>query len=176
MKRGKVGRGKLVGLAVIAMVAIGIKTEAADWETDFDKASTNASKAGLYMLLDFSGSDWCGWCMKLDEEVFSKAGFKKFAKDNLILVMVDFPREKKQSKRLKEQNAELAKKYGIRGYPSVIILSPGGELVGRTGYQEGGDKKYIEHLKTMIDEHKKQSAAKKVEKQPPLNQKRGSEQ
>ena len=149
------------------MVAFGMKAEAAGWETDFAKASTNASKSGLYMLLDFSGSDWCGWCMKLDEEVFSKADFKKYAKTNLVCVLVDFPQQKNQSKKLKEQNAELAKQYDVQGYPSVIVLSPEGNLVGRTGYQEGGAKKYVEDLKKMIDEHKQKQPQKEAENQAP---------
>lgn len=157
-------RKVMVGLVAVMMAAFGMKAEAADWETDFAKASTNASKSGLYMLLDFSGSDWCGWCVKLDKEVFSKPEFKTFAKTNLVCVLVDFPRQKHQSKKLKEQNADLGKKYGIRGYPSVIILSPDGDLVGRTGYQEGGAKKYVEQLKEMIAEHKKQQPKKEPEK------------
>ena len=156
-------RKVMVGLVAVMMAAFGMKAEAADWETDFAKASTNASKSGLYMLLDFSGSDWCGWCVKLDKEVFSKPEFKTFAKTNLVCVLVDFPRQKHQSKKLKEQNADLGKKYGIRGYPSVIILSPDGDLVGRTGYQEGGAKKYVDQLKAMIAEHKKQQPKKEAE-------------
>lgn len=110
-------RKLLAGLRMMIMIAFVLKSEAADWETDFGKASTNASKSGTYMLLDFSGSDWCGWCMKLDKEVFSKPDFKSFAKTNLVCVLVDFPQQKRQSKKLKDQNAELAKKYGIRSYP-----------------------------------------------------------
>ena len=127
-------------LAVMIMGVCGVKAETTGWETDFAKASTNALKSGSYMLLDFSGSDWCGWCMKLDKEVFSKGEFKSFAKTNMVCVLVDFPREKHQNKKVKDQNAELAKKYGIKGYPTVIILSPRGDLVGRTGYQEGGEE------------------------------------
>ncbi|MDI6774424.1 MAG: thioredoxin family protein [Verrucomicrobiota bacterium] len=116
-------RSVLTVLAVMIMVAFGATADAADWETDFAKAATNASKSGMCMLLDFSGSDWCGWCIKLEEEVFSKKEFKEYAKKNLICVLVDFPRQKKLSKKLKDQNAALAKKYAIRGYPTVIILS-----------------------------------------------------
>jgi thioredoxin-related protein len=137
------------------MLMFGLRAGAAEWETSFASASTNASKAGLYMLLDFSGSDWCGWCVKLDKEVFSKPEFKAFAGKQLVCVLVDFPRQKKQSKKEKDQNAELAKKYGIRGFPTVILLSPEGDLVGRTGYQEGGAVKYVAHLKAMIDTYEK---------------------
>jgi len=160
-------RRMLVGLVVMSMVAFGIKSEAAsEWETDFSKASTNASKSELYMLLDFCGSDWCGWCIKLEKEVFSKPDFKKYAKQNLICVMVDFPRKKSQNKKLKEQNVELAKKYGVRGYPTVVILSPDGSLVGTTGYKEGGAQKYVDHLKEMIDAYKKQPGKETENKEP----------
>lgn len=162
-------KNMLKGLAIAIMIVLGVRTEAASWETDFAKASTNASRSGQYMLLDFSGSDWCGWCMKLDKEVFSHKEFNDFIKTNLVCVLVDFPRQKSQSKKLKDQNTKLAEEYGIKGYPSVIILSPEGDLVGRTGYQAGGAKKYVEHLKGIIDEYKKQHPKQEEEKKPAFN-------
>ena len=147
----------MVGAAVLALAGI---AEAKSWETDFAKASAEAKTSGKYMLLDFSGSDWCGWCKKLDEEVFSRAQFKKYAADNLECVLVDFPKQAPQSKKLKEQNKEMAAKYGIRGFPTVLILSPSGDLVGKTGYREGGSASYVEHLKEMIDKHKADNPAK----------------
>jgi protein disulfide-isomerase len=158
-------RRTLAGLVVAIGVAWGVQARAADWETDYVKASASASKSGQYMLLDFSGSDWCGWCIKLDAEVFSKAAFRKYAKESLVCILVDFPRKKAQNKKLKEQNAALAKKYEVRGYPTVVLLSPEGELVGTTGYQEGGPKKFVDSLKEMIaayeTQHPKSEAAKK---------------
>jgi len=142
-----------MGIAA-AVMALTVNVEAKDWETDFKKASATAKESGKYMLLDFTGSDWCGWCIKLDAEVFSKSSFKSYARGNLVRVMLDFPRSKRMSKKLKTQNAELASKFGVRGYPTVIILSPEGDLVGKTGYKEGGPKKYVEHLTAMIDKHK----------------------
>ena len=160
-------RKVLAGLVITIMVAFGLKATAADWEIDYAKAAATASKAGQYMLLDFSGSDWCGWCMKLDKEVFSKTDFKNYAKENLVRVLVDFPHGKPQSKKVKEQNAELAKKYDIEGYPTVIVLSPSGALVGRTGYQEGGAKQYVEHLQAMIDKYEKKHPKPVSEKKSP---------
>ena len=154
----------MAGLAAMVVFAFGARAQAADWETDFARASTNAGKSGLYMLLDFTGSDWCGWCMKLDEEVFSKGEFRKYAKENLICVTVDFPRQKRLSKKIKDQNADLAKKYGVNGYPTIIILSPEGDLVDKTGYQEGGAKKYVDSLKEMIAAYEKKHPKKEVKK------------
>jgi thioredoxin-related protein len=159
-------------LLVVLGLAVGLTgslcVSAGEWETDFAKASELAKKEGKHMLLDFSGSDWCGWCIKLDKEVFKKTEFKEYAKQNLVLVMLDFPHSKPQSKKLKEQNKELAQKYEIKGYPSVIILSPEGEMVGKTGYQPGGPEKYVEHLKTMIGKGKAagEAAPATTEKKP----------
>ena len=142
-----------MGIAGIIMM-MALNVEAKNWETDFQKASASAKESGKYLLLDFSGSDWCGWCIKLEKEVFKKSVFKKYAKDNLVCVLLDFPKNKKQSKKLKKQNAELAKTYGIRGYPTVIVLSPDGELVDKTGYKKGGPKVYVKHLIEIIAKHK----------------------
>ena len=144
-------------LMVLAAVAIGAGAYASEgWETDFAKASAKAKAEGKYMLIDFSGSDWCGWCVKLDKEVFSKGPFKDYAKDNLVLVLADFPRDKsKQSEKLQKQNAELAKKYNVGGFPTVFILSPDGKLVNKTGYQAGGPEPYVTYIKKVIAEAKK---------------------
>ncbi len=140
----------LLGCAAWVTVA----TAATGWEDDFAKALERAQKENKHVLVDFSGSDWCGWCMKLDEEVFSKKAFKDYAKDNLVLVLLDFPRRKELPKKTREQNEELLKKYGVRGFPTVLILSPKGEEIARTGYKPGGAEAYVEHLKKLIGEAK----------------------
>jgi len=124
------------------------------WVTDFEAASKQAKEEGKYMLLDFTGSDWCGWCIKLDKEVFSKSAFKDFAKENLIAVELDFPRRKEISDETKKQNEALAQKYGIRGFPTILILSPEGELVQKTGYRKGGADAYVKHIEEIIAKHK----------------------
>ncbi|MCF7837461.1 MAG: thioredoxin family protein [Candidatus Marinimicrobia bacterium] len=143
-------------VVVVGVLALPVMA-AKQWETDFEKAQAMAKASNRYLLLDFSGSDWCGWCIKLEEEVFSKKEFKKYADDHLVCVLIDFPRRKALKKNLQEQNEMLAKKFGIRGYPSVIILSPDGEKVGRTGYQAGGAENYVTHLKGIIDPHREQN-------------------
>ncbi|MCF6176593.1 MAG: thioredoxin family protein [Victivallaceae bacterium] len=121
------------------------------WETDFTKAKADAQKSKKIILANFSGSDWCGWCIKLDKEVFSKPEFKKFAKENLVLLMVDFPRnKKKQSKAVQKQNAKLAKKYNIKGFPTILLLDDNGKVLAQTGYQPGGAQAYIKHLKKLM--------------------------
>lgn len=120
------------------------------WMTDFEAAKAKAEAEEKPMLVDFTGSDWCGWCIKLDKEVFSKAAFKDYASENLILVEIDFPRGKQQSDEIKEQNQALAEKYGIRGFPTILVMDSDGKEVERTGYRRGGPEKYVEHLKGIL--------------------------
>ncbi len=144
-------------LMVLAAVAVGAGAYASEgWKTDFSKASAQAKAEGKYMLIDFSGSDWCGWCVKLDKEVFSQAAFKEYAKENLVLVLADFPRDKsKQSTALQKQNETLAEKYGVQGFPTVYILNPEGMPIDKTGYQAGGPEAYVDYIKKVIAEAQK---------------------
>ena len=119
---------------------------AAGWGDDYEKGLAQAKAEKKLVLLDFTGSDWCGWCIKLDKEVFSKKEFKDYAKDNLVLVEVDFPQTKKLAKKLKEQNDKLQAQYGIKGYPTIVVLNPDGKKVGELGYQEGGPTAFTAKL------------------------------
>lgn len=122
----------------------------ASWMTNYDAALQKAAAENKHVLVDFSGSDWCGWCIKLDKEVFSQDEFISYADENLILLLVDFPRSKEQSDEQKAANEALAKKYGIRGFPTVLILNPQGKVVEQTGYQAGGAGPYVEMIKNII--------------------------
>lgn len=139
-------------LMVVAAVAMSAGAFAsAGWETDFEKAKATAKEQGKHILIDFSGSDWCGWCIKLDKEVFQKQAFKDYAKENLVLVLADFPSDKsKQSAELIKQNEKLSKEFGVRGFPTVFVLGPDGSIVGKTGYQQGGPEAYVTHIKKII--------------------------
>lgn len=118
----------------------------AGWSDDYAKSMEKAKTESKLVLLDFTGSDWCGWCMKLDKEVFSQKAFKDYAKDNLVLVEVDFPQQKHLTKQVKEQNDKLAKEYGIEGYPTIVVLNAEGKKVGQLGYMEGGPDAFIAEL------------------------------
>jgi len=142
---------RLTSLLCLSLIAsLTLQAGGADWETNFEKAQERSKKENKPMLLDFTGSDWCGWCVKLNKEVFSKKEFTDFAKDKLVLVEIDFPSKKKLSKELRRQNDELQEKYNVKGYPTIILVSPEGKIIGQTGYKEGGPKKYIEHLEKML--------------------------
>lgn len=122
----------------------------AGWMTDFEAAQAKAAAEQKPLLLDFTGSDWCVWCIKLDKEVFSQTAFKDYAAEELVLVELDFPRAKEQSDELKAQNQALAEKYKIRGFPTILVLSPDGELIERTGYQPGGADAYVQHIQGIL--------------------------
>ena len=121
------------------------------WFTNFNDAKEKAIKEQKPMLIDFTGSDWCGWCIKLDEEVFSQVDFQEFASDSLVLVEIDFPKNKVQSEELKVQNKALAEKYSIREFPTILLLSPEAELIEKTGYQSGGAKAYVSHIQNILN-------------------------
>lgn len=141
---------KLATFVFALCLGLSVFASGKGWMTDMDAAMKLSAKTGKPILADFSGSDWCGWCVKLDREVFSKKAFKDFAKDNLILVLLDFPRSKPMSAKLKKQNAALAAKYGIRSYPTVLLLDSKGKVIVKTGYRRGGPQGYITFLKSKI--------------------------
>jgi thioredoxin-related protein len=120
------------------------------WETDFDLAKKRAKEENKAILIDFTGSDWCGWCIKLNKEVFSTPEFQEYAAKKLIMVELDYPRKKELPAKLKEQNEKLQEEYKIEGFPTVILLNSRGKEVARTGYQDGGPAKYIEHVKELL--------------------------
>lgn len=131
----------------------------AEWLTDLPTALNKAAAQHKFVLLDFTGSDWCGWCKKLKGEVFDQPEFIAFANDNLVLVEVDFPRQKQLSAAQKEANDALAQTYKIQGYPTVILLDSASKQVGETGYKAGGPKVYIEHLEGILGlKHSEHSA------------------
>jgi thioredoxin-related protein len=116
------------------------------WMTDHAKALEKAKVENKPVVMDFTGSDWCGWCIKLDKEVFNTPAFKSYAEKNLVLLKLDFPRRKALPPALKKQNEELASKHGIRGYPTIIVLNPEGNPIGQLGYRPGGPQAWIAEL------------------------------
>ena len=99
------------------------------WLTSVPDAQAQAKKESKLVFLDFTGSDWCSWCKKLDDEVFSKKEFSDYAKLNLVLVQVDFPAQKKLAADLVKANDALKTKYKITGYPTLIVLKSDGTVV-----------------------------------------------
>ena len=129
---------KKILLGLIVCVALcGVAAAEQEWLTDASQAQGLAQKENKLVMLDFTGSDWCIWCKKLHNEVFSTSEFQDYANKNLVLVTVDFPRQKKLSEEQTKANKELAQKYNIKGYPTVIVLNGDGKKVGELSYSDG---------------------------------------
>lgn len=125
------------------------KRNHAQWETGMKKALERAKREKKNILVNFTGSDWCGWCVRLEKEVFSTPAFKKYAAEDLILLKIDFPRNKWQTPAEKNANNALAKRYAVRGFPTILLLNDRGDVIARTGYRRGGASAYVPHLKQL---------------------------
>ena len=137
----KIAIGLLAAMALLRVNAV-----EPDWMTDLPKAQAKAKEEKRMVLLDFTGSDWCSWCIKLHNEVFSKPEFAEYARKNLVLVEVDFPRKKKLSAEQKKANDALQQKYRIDGYPTIIVLNGEGKKIGELSYMPGGPKAFLAEL------------------------------
>ena len=126
-----------------------LQVQAADltWGTDLPKALAQAKAEKKMVLMDFTGSDWCGWCIKFEKETLSTQKFADYAKTHLVLVVVDFPNKKPQSDALKAANKALGEKYVVEGYPTFVLLNGDGKEIGRqVGYSRGGPDAFIAKL------------------------------
>lgn len=119
------------------------------WLTNLDEAKKVAAKENKPLFIDFTGSDWCGFCMKLEEEVFAKSAFSSFARD-YVLVRLDFPHGKKLPAADVERNKAAQAKFGVGGFPAVVVLDSKGEevLARASGYKPGsGPAAYLKQFK-----------------------------
>ena len=136
--------------AVVIGCSKGGSNDNLNWEENLETALQKAKAENKAVLVNFTGSDWCQWCIKLSDEVFSKSEFEDYAEDNLILVRLDFPRNIEQSAETKAYNNQLAQRYGVQGFPTVLLFNSQGQMVLQTGYMPGGPVSYIEHLKNKL--------------------------
>ena len=121
----------------------------AGWLTSYEKAQREAEAQNKLLLMDFTGSDWCGWCIMLDKEVFSKPEFKEYASKNLVLLEVDFPKSKQMPAEVVAQNRHLAMQYQIQAFPTIVVLDGRGNVVGSLGYMRGGPSAFIAELEKL---------------------------
>lgn len=114
---------------------------------DVEQAFIQAEEENKDLLIDFSGSDWCGWCMRLSEEIFSQEKFQAVAKEHFVLVEMDFPKDVSgMSEETLKQNTIWQEKLSVEGFPAVFLLDTTGKPYAQTGYQAGGPERYLEHL------------------------------
>ncbi len=145
---------KFLFTALIAAVTIaaGVVNAAAPkgWTTDFDEALAEAKANKKYVYVLFTGSDWCGWCIKLRKNVLDNNNFKKFAEKNLVLVYCDFPAKKKLPAAEMRKNRALQQRLNAPGgFPGAVVVTPEGKVIGKiSGYRDCKD--YIKELKSII--------------------------
>ena len=120
---------------------------AGTWLTDFDEAVAIAKITHQKLLLNFTGSDWCGWCIRLDQEVFSQKEFLDYARKHYVLVKIDFPVKQRLPWKASRKNKKLSKKYKVKGYPTILVLHPSGELYKRGGYVRGGPAAFLASIR-----------------------------
>lgn len=130
------------------------------WIEDFDAAVALAKKENKDLFVDFTGSDWCGWCIKLNDEVFKHEEFLVAAKKSFVLVSLDFPRKPEAKAKVPnpERNKALSEKYAVQGFPTILLMTPDGDVFGKTGYRPGGPTPYVEHLNEMLTKGKAEVA------------------
>jgi len=138
-------------LLFLCLGSFGLSAQELTWHTDVNKAVTIAKKENKPMMMFFTGSDWCGWCIRLQNEVFKKPEFIDWAQKNVVLVELDFPRRTQLAAELKQQNSQMQQIFQVRGYPTVWFVNP--ELkenninlqqIGKVGYVVGGPLKWLE--------------------------------
>ena len=120
-----------------------------NWLTDFQKAQQQAKTDHKLLLINFTGSDWCPWCVRLHREVFSKPEFEQYANEHLVLVMADFPRAKPLSDEVRRQNTKLAERFRIEGFPTIVVLNGDGKELAELGYMPGGVNAFVGALKKL---------------------------
>lgn len=150
---------KILLMAFLTLTSMSIQAqEELTWHTDMSKATDISIKENKPMFLFFTGSDWCGWCIRLQKEVFKTPEFVKWAKDNVVLVELDFPRKNNQTDAVKMQNAQLQQQLQVRGYPTVWFVSATKTAdakvnltaLGSTGYVAGGPQAWLDGANQII--------------------------
>ena len=152
---------KIILIAFLLIGAASLQAQELVWETNLEKASQVAMKTKKPLLLFFTGSDWCGWCIRLQNEVLKTPEFAAWAKQNVVLVEVDFPRRSPQLPEIQKQNMELQQIFEVRGYPTIWISNPtkvDGKInldkLGNTGYVAGGPSKWLEGANQILSQKK----------------------
>ncbi len=149
---------KKIILGILLLASITTFSQELKWLDSYEQAAKISKETNKPILANFTGSDWCGWCKVLDKQVFSTDEFKTWASENVVLLVLDFPKRKKLPQAIQIQNYTLQKAFGVRGYPTITLFEPGKgddpkkDMVelGRTGYVKGGPTKWIASISSSL--------------------------
>jgi thioredoxin-related protein len=134
-------------LTTWALLGIAVFAGSGNWSDDYEAALKIAKSEKKLILADFSGSDWCYWCKKIDNEIFSQKEFVSGATNNFVLLLIDSPRNKlRLSEKARKENPALLKKYAIRYFPTVLILDSNGDIITEVPYQKDSVKSYLKKI------------------------------
>jgi protein disulfide-isomerase len=124
------------------------------WFTNYDEAVKQARTASQPLLMFFTGSDWCGWCTKIEEEAFNTKEFAETSGNKFVFLKLDFPLYSAQDPQIKAQNKELQQKFNVRSFPTVVLFdAQQNQQIGTTGYRAGGGKQYGNYLNQMLSDY-----------------------
>tara|TARA_B100000242_G_scaffold286189_1_gene251499 strand:- start:981 stop:1445 length:465 start_codon:yes stop_codon:yes gene_type:complete len=152
MKLKKTMKKLLFILFTVFSISCQINTNSSEkqekiWLTDASQAIEESKLSGKPIFAFFTGKEWCSWCKKLERQVLSKEGFINYAKENLVLLELDFPRGKRN---LPQKQIELARKFNIKGYPTVILMDSSTNKIAKTGYESMSPIQYVDHVKALL--------------------------
>jgi thioredoxin-related protein len=160
---------KKIFLTLLLVGSMSMQAQDLYWETNINKAIEVSKKTNKPLLLFFTGSDWCGWCIRLQNEVLKTADFAKWASENVVLVELDYPRRTDQPAEIKRQNAELQNTFQVQGYPTIWITNvtkkdgkTNFEQLGNTGYVAGGPSAWLAGANEIIGKNIKKTPSIKV--------------
>ncbi|MFK7050463.1 Disulfide bond reductase DsbH precursor [Flavobacterium columnare] len=168
MKITKILLTTLLSFFIMSFVLKTTEDKNLEWHTDVKKAVALAKKQDKPLFFFFTGSDWCGWCIRLQKEVFKTPEFEKWAKENVILVELDFPRRTEQATELKTQNTQLQQLFQVQGYPTVWFVQAqekegkiNFQQLGSTGYVAGGPAVWIDGANKILKNYSSNKKQKK---------------
>lgn len=141
---------KTIMIFFLATAALFAHAEGLEWNTNLEKAIEISKSTNKPLMLFFTGSDWCGWCKRLQAEVFFKPEFEKWAKEKVVLLELDFPRRTQLPQDLQNQNNQLGQFFGVQGFPTIWFVKASKidgkinfEKLGNTGYLAGGPQEWL---------------------------------
>lgn len=137
------------------------------WATDLPRAQAQARAEGKAVLINFTGSDWCGWCIRLKRDVFLKPDFAGYAKSNLVLVEIDFPKRKRLPAESQAANRRLAQQFQVQGYPTLILLAADGTRLGNVNYANGGTRTFLSEVEKILRPPAEPAVVKKAPAKTP---------
>lgn len=130
-------------------------TSQINWMTDYKAAVVKAKAENKPLFLLFEGSDWCSYCIKMNNQIIETPEFQQALADKLVFVMLDFPKKDKQDEEIKKQNKRLLEEYGVKGFPTVILVDPNLQKIAQMQYQQGGGALYAKKVQDALDAYSK---------------------